>query len=48
MLHGTVDIIGTGNYVSFFEGQAKKAFSIKVLSAGAVCTKNNFGILTLP
>ena len=48
MLHGTVDIIGTGNYVSFFEGQAKGAFSIKVLAAGSVCTKNNFSILALP
>ena len=48
MLHGTVDIIGTGNYVSFFEGQAKGAFSIKVLAAGSVCTQNNFSILALP
>ena len=39
MLHGTVDIIGTGNYVSFFEGQAKGAFSIKVLSAGSVARR---------
>jgi NitT/TauT family transport system substrate-binding protein len=48
MLHGTVDIIGTGNYVSFFEGEAKGAFSIKVLAAGSVCTRNNFSILALP
>jgi NitT/TauT family transport system substrate-binding protein len=48
MLHGTVDIIGTGNYVSFFEGQAKGAFNIKVLAAGSTCTKNNFSILALP
>jgi archaellum component FlaG (FlaF/FlaG flagellin family) len=48
MLHGTVDIIGTGNYVSFFEGQAKGAFNIKVLAAGSVCTKSNFCVLALP
>jgi len=48
MLHGTVDIIGTGNYVSFFEGQAKGAFNIKVLAAGSVCSKTNFSILALP
>ena len=48
MLHGTVDIIGTGNYVSFFEGQAQGTFSIKVLSAGAACTQNSFSILALP
>src|SRR5215470_6552128 len=48
MLHGTVDIIGTGNYVSFFEGQAKGAFGVKVLAAGYVCTKNNFSVVALP
>jgi NitT/TauT family transport system substrate-binding protein len=48
MLHGTVDIIGTGNYVSFFEGQSKGAFNIKVLAAGSVCAKNNFSVLALP
>jgi len=48
MLHGTVDIIGSGNYVSFFEGQAQKTFSIRVLSAAATCTQNSFGVLTLP
>jgi NitT/TauT family transport system substrate-binding protein len=48
MLHGTVDIIGSGNYVSFFEGQAQKTFNIRVLSPAATCTQNSFGILTLP
>lgn len=48
MLHGTVDIIGSGNYVSFFEGQAQKTFNIRVLSPAATCTQNSFGILALP
>jgi NitT/TauT family transport system substrate-binding protein len=48
MLHGTVDIIGTGNYVSFFEGQAQGTFSIKVLAAGAACKQDSFSILAMP
>ncbi len=48
MLHGTVDIIGSGNYVSFFEGQAQKTFNIRVLSPAATCTRSSFGILALP
>jgi len=48
MLHGTVDIIGTGNYVSFFEGQAQGTFSIKVVAPGSVCSKNNFSVVALP
>jgi NitT/TauT family transport system substrate-binding protein len=48
MLHGTVDIIGTGNYVSFFEGQAHGTLNIKVLMAGATCTPDSFSILALP
>jgi NitT/TauT family transport system substrate-binding protein len=48
MLHGTVDIVGTGNYVSFFEGQAQGTFSIKVLTAGAACKQNSFSILAMP
>ena len=48
MLHGTVDLVGTGNYVSFFEGQAQGTFSIKVLSAGAACKHGSFSILAMP
>jgi NitT/TauT family transport system substrate-binding protein len=48
MLHGSVDIIGGGNYVSYFEGQAQGTFSIKVLVAGTTCKQNTFAILALP
>jgi NitT/TauT family transport system substrate-binding protein len=48
MLHGTVDIIGGGNYVSYFEGQAQGTFSIKVLVAGTTCKPSTFSILALP
>jgi len=48
LLHGTIDIIGSGNYVSYFEGQAQHTFSVRVLVAAAACTTNSFSILALP
>jgi NitT/TauT family transport system substrate-binding protein len=48
LLHGTVDIIGSGNYVSYFEGQAQGTFSIRVLAAAAACTPSSFAVLALP
>lgn len=48
MLHGSVDIIGGGNYVSYFEGQAQGTFSIRVLVAGTACQASSFGVLALP
>lgn len=48
MLHGTVDIIGGGNYVSYFEGQAQGTFSIRVLVAGTSCQPDSFAVLALP
>ncbi len=34
LLHGSVDIVGGGNYVSYMEGQASGTFSLKILVAG--------------
>jgi NitT/TauT family transport system substrate-binding protein len=48
MLHGTVDIIGGGNYVSYFEGQAQGTFSIRVLTAATACQPSSFAVLALP
>jgi len=48
MLHGTVDIIGGANYVSYFEAQAKGEAQLTVLSEGVDCTANTFGIAALP
>jgi len=48
MLHGTVDIISGGNYVSYFEGQAQGTFSIRVLVAAAACQSGSFAVLALP
>jgi NitT/TauT family transport system substrate-binding protein len=48
MLHGTVDIIGGGNYVSYFEGQAQGSFSIRVLTAATACQPSSFAVVALP
>jgi NitT/TauT family transport system substrate-binding protein len=48
LLHGTIDIIGSGNYVSYFEGQAQGTFNVRVLAAAAACTPKSFSILALP
>ncbi|MDX6393606.1 MAG: NitT/TauT family transport system substrate-binding protein [Streptosporangiaceae bacterium] len=48
LLHGSVDIVGGGNYVSYFEGQAKGTFSLQVLVAGVACTASSFGVLAMP
>ena len=48
MLHGTVDIIGGGNYVSYFEGQAQGTFSIRVLTAATTCQPSSFAVVALP
>jgi len=48
LLHGSVDIVGGGNYVSYMEGQASGTFSLKILVAGTECKTTSFGVLALP
>jgi NitT/TauT family transport system substrate-binding protein len=48
LLHGSVDIVGGGNYVSYLEGQASGTFSLKILVAGTECKAASFGVLALP
>jgi NitT/TauT family transport system substrate-binding protein len=48
LLHGSVDIVGGGNYVSYMEGQARGTFSLKILVAGTECKPASFGVLALP
>lgn len=48
LLHGSVDIVGGGNYVSYMEGQAGGTFSLKILVAGTECKAGSFGVLALP
>jgi NitT/TauT family transport system substrate-binding protein len=48
LLHGSVDIVGGGNYVSYFGGQAKGTFDLRVLVAGAACRPGSFGVVAMP
>ncbi len=48
LLHGSVDVVGGGNYVSYFEGQAKGTFSLRLLVAGTACKASSFGIVAMP
>jgi NitT/TauT family transport system substrate-binding protein len=48
MLHGTVDVIGSGNYVSFFKAAAAGVLDLKIVSPGIGCAPDTFDVLTLP
>jgi NitT/TauT family transport system substrate-binding protein len=48
MLAGSVDVIGGGNYVSFFEGDAHGAFKIRILVDGTSCGHHTFSVLAMP
>jgi NitT/TauT family transport system substrate-binding protein len=48
LLHGTVDIIGGGNYTSYIEGNAKGTYNISIVGMATNCTEKNFEVLTLP
>ena len=48
LLHGSVDIVGGGNYVSYFGGQAKGTFDLRVLVAGAACQPDSFSVVAMP
>jgi NitT/TauT family transport system substrate-binding protein len=48
MEHGSVQVIGGGNYVTFFEAQAHGVLHIKVLAPAGSCTPDDFAVLALP
>jgi NitT/TauT family transport system substrate-binding protein len=48
MLHGSVDVIGGANYVSFFEAQARGALDVRVIVPAGSCTADDFGVVVLP
>jgi NitT/TauT family transport system substrate-binding protein len=47
LLHGVIDILA-GNYTSYFEGDARKVFSVDVVGEALDCVPGDFEILTLP
>jgi NitT/TauT family transport system substrate-binding protein len=48
MLSGSVDIIGSGNYVSFFQAASKGVIKINVLAAGSTCTSDDLDVMAMP
>lgn len=48
LLHGSIDIIGGGNYVSFFEAQAHGTFPVEILAPADDCTADTFGVVAMP
>src|SRR5579862_3344032 len=48
LLHGSIDVIGGGNYVSFLEAQANGTFPVEFLAPAVDCTTNNYGVVAMP
>jgi NitT/TauT family transport system substrate-binding protein len=47
LLHGVIDILA-GNYTSYFQGDARKVYSVDVVGEALDCVPGDFEILTLP
>ena len=48
LLHGSIDVIGGGNYVSFFEAQAHGTFPVQILAPAVDCTPDTYGVVAMP
>jgi len=48
LLHGSIDVIGGGNYVSFFEAQAHGTFPVEILAPAIDCTADSYGVVAMP
>lgn len=48
LLHGSIDVIGGANYVSFLEAQAHGTFPVEFLAPAANCTADTFGLVAMP
>ena len=48
LLHGSIDVIGGGNYVSFLEAQANGTFPVEVLAPAIDCTADTYGVVAMP
>jgi len=47
LLHGSIDVIGGGNYVSFLEAQANGTFPVEFLAPAVDCTPDSFGVVAM-
>jgi NitT/TauT family transport system substrate-binding protein len=48
LLHGSIQVIGGGNYVSFLEAQAHGTFPVEFLAPAVDCTANDYGVAAMP
>lgn len=48
LLHGSIDVIGGGNYVSFLQAQANGTFPVQFLAAAVDCTPDSYGVVAMP
>ena len=48
LLHGSIDVIGGGNFVSFFEAEAHGTFPVEILAPAADCTADSYGVVAMP
>jgi NitT/TauT family transport system substrate-binding protein len=48
LLHGSIDVIGGGNYVSFLEAQANGTFPVEFLAPAIDCTASSYGVVAMP
>ena len=49
MLSGSIDIVGSGNYVSFLDAEAKGVVKVRILAAASQCgSGNTLNVLALP
>jgi NitT/TauT family transport system substrate-binding protein len=48
LLHGSIGVIGGGNYVSFLEAQAHGTFAVEFLAPAVDCTQDNYGVVAMP
>jgi NitT/TauT family transport system substrate-binding protein len=48
LLHGSIDVIAGGNYVSFFEADANGTFPVEILAPAIDCTTDTYGVVAMP
>ncbi|MCM6774728.1 ABC transporter substrate-binding protein [Nocardia sp. CDC159] len=48
LLHGTIDLIGGGNLVSYLQGNARGTFDLQVLGTATTCVADGYAIMALP
>jgi len=48
LLHGSIDVIGGANYVSFLEAQANGTFPVEFLAPAVDCSANSYGVVVMP